>query len=241
MVADNNVGQLIRRYEMNKQEIIDYLKGQTEWSGNHHYILVNKSELISMIEDLDELEFKNYLRDIKSQIDYLRIQGPGKVKSLRMLENMVDNMLTGYWSSTSIRTEKVKVPKCVGELLDYYRNSTDVDLLALLITFKDWYCRKDKAGENENAIDWLVKHPEKFMKAWIDGYEVDEERKYYIRLTIPNSSVIGLYLGFNKDGKFDTSYGKPHITWGWKCRFTEKEIKAIDERYWPFAVPVEKV
>ena len=71
--------------------------------------------------------------------------------------------------------------------------------------------------------------------------EVEEEPKYYIRLTIPNSSVIGLYLGFNKEGKFDTSYGKPHITWGWKCRFTEKEIKAIDERYWPFAVPVEKV
>ena len=167
---------------MNKQEIIDYLKGQTEWSGNHHYILVNKSELISMIEDLDELEFKNYLRDIKSQIDYLRIQGPGKVKSLRMLENMVDNMLTGYWSSTSIRTEKVKVPKCVGELLDYYRNSTDVDLLALLITFKDWYCRKDKAGENENAIDWLVKHPEKYMRAWLDGYEVEEEPKWVVKV-----------------------------------------------------------
>ena len=97
-----------RRYEMDKQEIIDYLKGQTEWSGNHHYILVNKSELISMIEDLDELEFKNYLRDIKSQIDYLRIHGPGKIKSLRMLQNMVDNMITGCWSSTSIRTQKVK-------------------------------------------------------------------------------------------------------------------------------------
>lgn len=93
---------------MNKQEIIDYLKGQTEWSGNHHYILVNKSELISMIEDLDELEFKNYLRDIKSQIDYLRIHGPGKIKSLMMLQNMVDNMITGCWSSTSIRTQKVK-------------------------------------------------------------------------------------------------------------------------------------
>ncbi|MDU5304789.1 MAG: DUF1642 domain-containing protein [Enterococcus faecium] len=24
-------------------------------------------------------------------------------------------------------------------------------------------------------------------------------------------------------------------------RFTEAEIKAIDERYWPFAVPVEEV
>lgn len=74
----------------------------------------------------------------------------------------------------------VKVPKCVGELLDYYRNSTDVDLLALLITFKNWYCRKDKAGENENAIDWLVKHPEKYMRAWLDGYEVEEEPKWIV-------------------------------------------------------------
>lgn len=76
----------------------------------------------------------------------------------------------------------VKVPKFVGELLDYYRNSTDVDLLALLITFKDWYCRKDKAGENENAIDWLVKHPEKYMRAWLDGYEVEEEPKWVVKV-----------------------------------------------------------
>lgn len=76
----------------------------------------------------------------------------------------------------------VKVPKFVGELLDYYRNSTDVDLLALLICFKDWYFRKDKLNENEEAIDWLVKHPEKFMKAWLDGYEVEEEPKWIVRV-----------------------------------------------------------
>ncbi|WP_278758234.1 DUF1642 domain-containing protein [Enterococcus raffinosus] len=74
----------------------------------------------------------------------------------------------------------VKVPKFVGELLDYYRNSTDVDLLALLICFKDWYFRKDKLSENEEAIDWLVRHPEKFMKAWLDGYEVEEEPKWIV-------------------------------------------------------------
>lgn len=74
----------------------------------------------------------------------------------------------------------VKVPKFVGELLDYYRNSTDVDLLALLICFKDWYFRKDKLSENEEAIDWLVRHPEKFMKAWLDGYEVEEEPKWVV-------------------------------------------------------------
>ncbi|WP_367378116.1 DUF1642 domain-containing protein [Enterococcus gilvus] len=99
--------------------------------------------------------------------------------------------------------QKVKVPKCVGELLDYYRNSTDVDLLALLITFKDWYCRKDKAGENENAIDWLVKHPEKYMRAWLDGYEVEEEPKYRV-------NIGGLYL---KEPLGDTNDFTINMTW----------------------------
>lgn len=165
---------------MNKQEIIDYLKGQTEWSGNPHYILVNKSELISMIEDLDELEFKNYLRDIKSQIDYLRIQGPGKVKSLRMLENMVDNMLTGYWSSTSIRTEKVKVPAFVAEWIKkhcymgkhvclerFMCQYNNVELPTDLYNYYD----SDKDGARDKVIS-----------AILDGYEVEEEPKWIVRV-----------------------------------------------------------
>ena len=97
----------------------------------------------------------------------------------------------------------VKVPKFVGELLDYYRNSTDVDLLALLICFKGWYFRKDKLNENEEAIDWLVKHPEKFMKAWLDGYEVEEEPKYRV-------NIGGLYL---KEPLADTNDFTISMTW----------------------------
>ncbi|MEG7645882.1 DUF1642 domain-containing protein [Enterococcus faecium] len=70
--------------------------------------------------------------------------------------------------------QKPVVPKFVAELLDYYRQSTDVDLLALLITFHDWYYRKTKDGEHEEAIDWLVDHPEIYMRAWLDGYEVEK-------------------------------------------------------------------
>lgn len=99
--------------------------------------------------------------------------------------------------------QKVKVPKFVGELLDYYRNSTDVDLLALLICFKDWYFRKDKLSENEEAIDWLVRHPEKFMKAWLDGYEVEEEPKYRV-------NIGGLYL---KEPLADTNDFTISMTW----------------------------
>lgn len=99
--------------------------------------------------------------------------------------------------------QKVKVPACVGELLDYYRKSTDVDLLALLICFKDWYFRNDKTSENEEAIDWLVKHPEKFMKAWLGGYEVEEEPKYRV-------NIGGLYL---KEPLADTNDFTISMTW----------------------------
>ncbi|HCR4474683.1 TPA: DUF1642 domain-containing protein, partial [Enterococcus faecium] len=72
----------------------------------------------------------------------------------------------------SYEPQKPVVPKFVAELLDYYRQSTDVDLLALLITFHDWYYRKTKDGEHEEAIDWLVDHPEIYMRAWLFGYEL---------------------------------------------------------------------
>ena len=143
----------------------------------------------------------------------------------------------------SYKPQKVKVPKCVGELLDYYRNSTDVELWALLITFKDWYYRKDKAGKDENAIDWLVKHPEKYMRAWLDGYEVDEEPKYTVSFEGKGDQLnyrIALF-GFNSHGKPCMGFSKRNnLTPICKDEMlTESEIKSYDERLWTFAVPVD--
>lgn len=139
--------------------------------------------------------------------------------------------------------QKPVVPGFVAELLDYYRQSPDVDLLALLITFKDWYYSTAKDGDHEEAIDWLVKHPEIYMRAWLFGYEVEKEPLYYVyfpeiiaspEMFFPD--IEGAYLMKSDDGieladnnDFDD------------MKFTEREIKAIDERYWAFAVPVEEV
>lgn len=122
---------------MDKQELIEKLKGHGAWCTECHDINGEKDRYVKVAK----------VRELLEQLD---------------------------------EPQKVKVPECVGELLDYYRKSADVDLLALLICFKDWYFRNDKTSESEEAIDWLVKHPEKFMKAWIDGYEVDEERKRWV-------------------------------------------------------------
>ncbi|MDU0320701.1 MULTISPECIES: DUF1642 domain-containing protein [unclassified Enterococcus] len=70
--------------------------------------------------------------------------------------------------------KSVDVPENVAELLDYYRNSSDVDLLALILTFHDWYyCQNEDTqhDKHDKAVDWLIKNPEKFMRAWLDGYD----------------------------------------------------------------------
>ncbi|MEB8419054.1 DUF3850 domain-containing protein [Enterococcus casseliflavus] len=67
--------------------------------------------------------------------------------------------------------KSVDVPENVAELLDYYRDSSDVDLLALILTFHDWYYSQNEDTQHDKAVDWLIKNPEKFMRAWLDGYD----------------------------------------------------------------------
>ena len=176
---------------------------------------MNKQEVINEIEKID---YQN-----------LKYNSPERMlfEQKQLIIDIIDKL---------DELQKVKVPKFVGELLDYYRNSTDVDLLALLITFKDWYCRKDKAGENENAIDWLVKHPEKFMKAWLGGYEVEEEPKYRVLFPCDKRKTGHQFSYLMEDGRQCYCSDLEAIP-----ELTESTIKSIDERYWPFAVPVEKV
>ncbi|MGJ0706589.1 DUF1642 domain-containing protein [Enterococcus avium] len=144
---------------------------------------MNKQEVINEIEKID---YQN-----------LKYNSPERMLSeqKQLIIDIIDKL---------DELQKVKVPECVGELLDYYRKSADVDLLALLICFKDWYFRNDKTSESEEAIDWLVKHPEKFMKAWIDGYEVDEERKWVVKIEDNGSAY---FVDF-----FDEL--QPHLVYG---------------------------
>ncbi|EAH0455632.1 DUF1642 domain-containing protein [Listeria monocytogenes] len=67
----------------------------------------------------------------------------------------------------------------------------------------------------------------------LDGYEVEKEPLYYVKIF---ERVSG-YLNVRNDGiQFINTRGQNVEL---KTKFTEAEIKAMDERYWQFAVPVE--
>lgn len=129
-------------------------------------------------------------------------------------------------------SQKPVVPYYVGSLIEFYREK-GVTLIHILNCFKEW---TDKDKEHSDEVTWIVSNVETFMRAWIDGYEVEKEPLYEV--------IIGdLYLikKFNNrnDFYFDTS--RSLCAWEKSAyQLTESEIKAIDERYWPFAVPVEE-
>ncbi|UKV08005.1 DUF1642 domain-containing protein [Enterococcus faecalis] len=115
--------------------------------------------------------------------------------------------------------KKVVVPKFVAEWIEYAKKKG----VSLIVSFNPW----DLYGaEYIEATRWIDNNQETFSLAWVNGYEVEKEQLYYVKLP-----EIG-YMRFGK--KYFYSTDKEDAK-----RYTENQIKAIDERYWPFAVKVD--
>ena len=69
--------------------------------------------------------------------------------------------------------EPVKVPQFVAEIIEYYKgqNATLYDALR-------------EKNFNKQYNEWLMNEQDAYNKvarAWLDGYEVEEEKRYYVR------------------------------------------------------------
>lgn len=276
---------------MNKQELIEKIKANGEWFETNRYVKITK--VIELVNQIDEPQNEKHLHDIKNQIEYLLDHGPGKNKSLRMLENMVDNMLTGYWSLSGEKSVdgtwreaiqvlehhfQCEIPRNLDQVIEGFNSMSgllnsvefELDKQGSKLTSKEFVLEaleryKQKVKVPAFVAEWFEENKQnleyriwKYIKNWDDkeqddfkdwmntdgcsleiltrmkyGYEVEEEPKYYIELP---GTTWGTYLVKSDDNDLlvwqNTKQGTP---------FTEHEIKAIDERYWLFKVPVEKV
>ncbi|HDT9928428.1 TPA: DUF1642 domain-containing protein [Listeria monocytogenes] len=139
----------------------------------------------------------------------------------------------------------VVVPKFVADWLEEHKESPDLvenytekDALANTIQFTIYCLFADFPNTNPDVelrkpvCEWLEEDRSNYFKlidAVRNGYVVEEEKKYYVKLP----GRIG-YL--RKSIGFPTTIYKTDAD-----QYTEKEIKKLDERYWAFAVPVEEV
>ena len=101
-------------------------------------------------------------------------------------------------------------------------------------------------SETKELLYWIVENEgddypnkKKAVEALLYGYEVEKEPLYYVKLPVVYFNHLDLETYLMKDDRGNITIADNNDFDDMK--FTESEIKAIDERYWPFAVPVEKV
>ena len=149
--------------------------------------------------------------------------------------------------------QKVKVPAVAETWLKEHDYSNDlIDLFSNIefATSSDGFI--DLHWDYDKAFyDWVVKDTDTIYilaDALRYGYEVEEEPKYYVELPFEEWDEDAAEL---KTGlmylAFDITSDETRITTNkngyrdFKTKLDEETIKSIDERFWPFAVPVEKV
>nr|WP_270272068.1 DUF1642 domain-containing protein [Enterococcus lactis] len=124
------------------------------------------------------------------------------------------------------------MPKFVAEWIEYAKKKGD----SLAISFKPW----NLYGVEYSKTDrWIEDNQETFARAWLDGYEVEKEPLYTVTINLDRKYHLVVDEGDGND-EISTTLTTSHGVLGYRYFLTEKQIKAIDERYWPFAVPVEE-
>jgi len=85
-----------------------------------------------------------------------------------------------------------------------------------------------------DVIPWFLENKTTFYEAVVNGCTSAPEPLY--RVLFPDTSEIFTYNFLSATGDIRFTEQLEQVD-----QLTEKAIRAIDERYWPFAVPVETV
>lgn len=175
---------------------------------------MNKQELIEKLTEY----FECYEGDEDRYIQ-------GKCSAYRVALNLAKKL---------DKPQKPVVPEFVAEYLNYCISNEWT--LAEALNSSECIFPEDNL---EKASVWLEDSMNQniFAQAWLFGYEVEKEPLYEV--IIGNLFLVKKFNDRN-DFCFDTS--RSLCTWEKSAyQLTEAEIKAIDERFWVFAVPVEEV
>ena len=109
--------------------------------------------------------------------------------------------------------QPVKVPQFVAEKIEYFKKTGDWD----------WFQAMDYLFGKKEIREWLEdkNNQETFARAWLDGYEVEEEKRYYVILK-------GVYhgdLGYADTFNGYSFYNRDRIPNSIKYKHTRKELE----------------
>ncbi|HBC4465671.1 TPA: DUF1642 domain-containing protein [Enterococcus faecalis] len=126
-------------------------------------------------------------------------------------------------------SKKAVLPKTADDFIEESlgMGSDKVDIISSADSFSS-------AMPDDEFSLWFKSNRDLFVNALANGYEVEKEPLYHVLLSDKGATNTG-YTFLNLAGTIDFKICKEEVD-----MLTEQEIKAIDERYWPFAVKVEE-
>ena len=125
--------------------------------------------------------------------------------------------------------EKLKIPQFIADKIEYCKKIDGYRLFNAMD-----YCYSFK-----KCAEWLESNEKNFARAWLDGYEVEQEKLYTVEIPDPNADGYSIALG-RKEGKVCIRQFVSQ-TWQMNCsnQLTEAEIKQDFDWAWQWAKPME--
>ena len=162
---------------------------------------VDTSEVLKDLKRLDESQ-PIKLKDVIERIEKFDL-GTKAVWINEILYKLgseygLHKYYTGYKQGKAegaMEREKVTVPKFVADWLKYCKNTGVTLVRALLVEEIDLYnYANQKDSEKLKAFLRVKENQELFARAWIDGYEVEKEKRYRVKMKGMNKSSTILKL-----------------------------------------------
>lgn len=119
--------------------------------------------------------------------------------------------------------KKVKVPKFVADWIEYCKNTSLSIARALMVSEDDFYNYANQKDHLE-LLYFLgsMINQEKFAKAWLYGYEVEQEKRYLVEM----KGIAGYGRYLNKalsSGEY--FFASENEVNGYKTKHTKKELE----------------
>lgn len=193
---------------------------------------MNKQELIDELKRISLEKQHKALTHPESKNYY-----EGMVMAYSQVVHMVNTVLK------LDEPKKPVVPKFVAEWFE--ENKEDLEFLI-------WELCVDSYGSatEQGMLDWIQQSENNPIETLIrmkDGYEVEKEPLYYVRLPYEvwdeeaaELKTEYLYLHYEITSDETRIFPTKEPRKGFVAKLDELTIKSADERYWPFAVPVEE-
>ncbi|NTQ63560.1 DUF1642 domain-containing protein [Enterococcus faecium] len=144
----------------------------------------------------------------------------------------------------SYEPQKPVVPKFVAEWFEENKDDLDTVIFGYLVLWEE-------RDTDSVLYQWFNKSKNKPIETLVrmkDGYEVEKEPLYYVRLPYEvwdeeaaELKPEYLYLHYEITSDETRMFPTKEPRKGFVAKLDELTIKSADERYWPFAVPVEEV